>query len=117
MEKKYKESTVRAEAEWSQTPKRVGTNNTSRMDTQVSRKTTREWAKTHRGHKHIEWAQSHRGCRKTEWAQTQRVHINKRVRTSRVGRDTDERQREVEVTQASRVNTNNTRKQGRHKQS
>ena len=46
------------------------------MDTRVSRKTTRGWAKTHRGHKDIEWAESHRGCRKTEWAQTQRVHIN-----------------------------------------
>ena len=44
---------MRAEAEWAQTPKRVGTNNTSRMDTRVSRKTTRGWAKTHRGDKEI----------------------------------------------------------------
>ena len=71
---------MRAEAEWAQTPKRVSTNNTSRMDTQVSRKTTRGWAKIHRGHKDIRvgWAraQRHRVGRKSQRLQKDRVGTN-----------------------------------------
>ena len=89
------------------------------MDTRVSRKTTRGWAKTHRGHKDIEWAESHRGCRKTEWAQTQRVHIDTKSahkQSWQRHRRKTERGRS-DTSKHSRVNRNNTSKQGRYKQS
>ena len=89
------------------------------MDTRVSRKTTRGWAKTHNGHKDIEWAESHIGCRKTEWAQKQRVHIDTKSahkQSWQRHRRKTERGRS-DTSQHSRVNRNNTSKQGRYKQS
>ena len=72
---------MRAEAEWAQTPKRVGTNNTSRIDTRVSRdkrvgKDT-SWAQRHKsGHKDIECAQRHRVGTKSQRVQKDRVVTN-----------------------------------------
>jgi hypothetical protein len=98
---------------------RVSKGKTTRVDTRVSRKTTRGWAKTDRGHQNIEWAESHRECRKTEWAQTQRVHIETKSahkQSWQRHRRKTERGRS-DTSQHSRVNRNNTSKQGRYKQS
>ena len=98
---------------------RVSKGKTTRVDTRVSRKTTRGWAKTDRGNQNIEWAESHRECRKTEWAQTQRVHIETKSahkQSWQRHRRKTERGRS-DTSQHSRVNRNNTSKQGRYKQS
>ena len=68
---------MRAEAEWAQTPKGVGTNNTNIMDTRVSRKKTRMGGQRHIvGTTTLEWAQRHRVGKKSQKVQKDRVATN-----------------------------------------